>query len=59
MTFRTEFYRNGEMVGRVLSIGTLDDAIRATNGGMIKHNADVARILDLDKFNLEVHRVKR
>jgi hypothetical protein len=39
MTFRTEFYRNGEMVGRVLSFGTLDDAIRATNGGMIKHNA--------------------
>ena len=56
---RIDYFRDGVKVGSVPSPGTLDDALRAVNGGMIKLDAEVARILDMDKNGKEVRVVKR
>ena len=59
LRLRIDYFRDGVKVGSVPCPGTLDDALRAVNGGMIKLDADVARILDMDKNGKEISVVKR
>lgn len=59
MVYRIDYFRDGVKVGQVPFPGSLDDARRSIFGGMIKLDADTAKILDTSKNNAQVDVVKR
>jgi hypothetical protein len=59
MAYRIDYFRDGVKVGQVPFPGSLDDARRSTFGGMIKLDADTAKILDTEKNHQQVDVMKR
>lgn len=58
MAFRIDYFREGTKVGAVPCPKSLDDVFKDAATGLVKHNADLARILDMDKKGKEVGVVK-
>lgn len=54
MAFRIDYFRRGLKVGAVPYPGSLEDCSNAAATGLKRHDADLARILDMDHKDREV-----
>ena len=54
MAFRIDYYRKGEKVGAVPYPGSRQESLNAATNGLKRHEADEARILDMDHRGKEV-----
>ena len=57
MSFRIDYYRKGERVGAVPYPGSREQTLDAAANGLKRHDADIARILDMDHQGKEVGNV--
>ena len=54
MAYRIEYFREGREIGTTPWAQSLDDTIRVARDGLVRHQADFARIVDVDGSGAEV-----
>jgi hypothetical protein len=59
MAFRIDYFRKGVKVGAVPYPGSREDTLNAAANGLDRHDADTARVLDMDHKAKEVGLVTR
>ena len=57
--YRIDYFKEGVAKGSTPWAGTLDDVRKIAQDGLIRHDSDFARIIDVDGSGVEVDSVKR
>lgn len=57
--YRIEYFKDAVLIGTTPWSGTLDEVKKVADGGLVRHNADMARIIDVGGSGAEVDSVTR